>query len=566
MKFLLVGNPNVGKSVMFSRLSGVQVIASNYPGTTVEFIQGTFIYKGASNELVDLPGTYSLDPTSPAEAVATKMLGQGDVLINVIDSTNLERSLNLTLQLIKTSKPMIIVLNLWDEAAHTGITINAKKLEEILGVPVMTTCAITGEGVINLVQRLEEASPGKYTFDDKNRWQDVGKIVSEVQVIKHKHHTILELLGDASLSPLTGLLLAIAVTIGSFTLIRFIGEGLSNHVIEPLFHSYWSPVLFKLYEKIGPGFLSEILIGNIQPSSINYMTAFGLLTTGLFVPIALVAPYVLAFYLVLGLLEDTGYLPRLAVLADTFMHKLGLHGLTVIPMMLGLGCNVSGLMATRMLESKRERFISATLMCVAVPCMSQLAMITGLVGRFGMSGLGVVVITLGIVGFLLGFILNRVMPGESPEIFVEIPPYRIPYLRVIAKKLWMRMKKFLLEAEPLVLLGVFIINILTYFKVIDSISAVFRPVVTNWLGLPQATSLALVIGFLRKDIAVGMLVPMGLTQHQLVVASVILAMYFPCIATFVVLWKELGLSGLIKATAIMVVLSTIVGGIINIII
>jgi len=563
MKFLLVGNPNVGKSVIFSHLSGVTVIASNYPGTTVELTRSSFRWQNQLVDLIDLPGTYALEPTSPAEEVTASMIAEGDVIINVIDSTNLERSLNLTLQLIKTGKPLLIVLNLWDEANHLGIGIDAPGLERIIGVPVVSTCAITGEGIKGLVDHLSEARAGQYRFDDNERWHEVGKIVAAVQTIVHRHHTWLERLGDASLSPFTGVAIALAVMAGSFGLIRFIGEGLSNHVLEILFHRYWTPVVLKIYNWLGTGFISEILVGRVQTVQINYLGAFGLLTTGLFVPIALVLPYVLAFYLVLGLLEDTGYLPRLAVLADTFTHRLGLHGLAIIPMMLGLGCNVPGLMATRILESKKQRFIAATLTCIAVPCMSQMAVIAGLIGRYGISSLGVVVLTLMLTGMILGIILNRLVAGESPEIFIEIPPYRLPYLRVIAKKLWIRMKKFMLEAEPMVLLGVLIINILTYFHILNIFAQIFSPVVTGWLGLPAQSALALIVGFLRKDVAVGMLVPMGLSQHQLIVASVVLAMYFPCVATFVVLWKELGTSGLIKSTLLMIAVSTLVGGLLN---
>jgi len=232
-------------------------------------------------------------------------------------------------------------------------------------------------------------------------------------------------------------------------------------------------------------------------------------------------------------------------------------------MLLGLGCNVPGALATRVMETKRERFISATLMAIAVPCMAQTAMIAGLVGKYGAKALMLVFGTLFLVWVVIGILMNRLLKGESPEIFVEIPPYRIPYFGALVKKLWMRVKGFLKEAIPFVLLGVFIINILYSLKIIHFLSKLTGPVIKNLLGLPSGAVAALVIGFLRKDVAVGMLVPLGLTLKQLVIASVVLAMYFPCAATFAVLVKELGVKDMIKSAAIMVFSAIFVGSLLN---
>jgi ferrous iron transport protein B len=313
----------------------------------------------------------------------------------------------------------------------------------------------------------------------------------------------------------------------------------------------------------GHGFLHDLLIGKLIDGEIDYGQSFGLLTTGLFVPLGAVLPYVLAFYTVLSFLEDSGYLPRLAVMVDTVMHRVGIHGLAIVPMLLGLGCNVPGALSTRILETRRERFIAATLMAIAVPCMALQAMIAGLVGRHGAAGLGTVYGTLFVVWVVLGFLLNRVMKGKSLEIFVEIPPYRIPYLRGLAKKVWIRMKWFLREAVPFVLFGVFVANLLYTLGIIQFVGRFTAPVVTGILGLPRDAVGALVLGFLRKDLAVGMLVPLGLTAKQLVIASVVLAMYFPCIAAFSALIKELGVADMLKSAAIMLVSTLVVGGALN---
>jgi len=569
MKILLMGNPNVGKSVVFNRLTGANVIASNYPGTTVEFTKGNMKLGDRRVELIDVPGTYTLEPTCRAEKIAVEMLNEhtdGDIVINVVEATNLERSLNLTLQLLKHKVPVVVALNFWDETKHKGISIDNKKLEQILGVPCVPICAVTGEGVKQLVERLKDAKLSGYEYEDKERWQKIGSIVDKVQTITHRHHTWLERLGDASVRPLTGIPIAVVVMFLAFKVIRFIGEGLIGYVGEPVFENLWAPLMMKLSGLLGSeGFIHDIIIGRLIEGEIDFMQSFGLLTTGLFVPLAAVLPYVFAFYVVLSFLEDLGYIPRLAVMVDTLMHKLGLHGFAIVPMLLGLGCNVPGALSTRILETRRERFIAATIMAIAVPCAALQAMIVGLVGKEGLAGVGIVYGTLFAVWVLLGVILNRFLKGESPEIFLEIPPYRIPYMRSLSKKIWIRIRWFLKEAIPFVLLGVLLVNLLYTFGIIQFVGEITAPVVTRVLGLPAEAVGALIVGFLRKDVAVGMLVPLGLTAKQLIIASVVLAMYFPCVATFTTLVKELGVVDMLKSAAIMVISSLVVGGLLNLI-
>jgi len=569
MKILLMGNPNVGKSVVFNRVTGANVIASNYPGTTVEFTKGSMKLGAERVELIDVPGTYTLEPTCKAEEIAVKMLGghtDGDVVINVVESTNLERSLNLTLQLLKRKIPTVVALNFWDETKHKGISIDNKKLEEILGVPCVPICAVTGEGVNHLVEKIKEAKPSGYEYEDNQRWQKIGSIVDKVQSVTHRHHTWLERLGDASVRPLTGIPIAAAVMFLAFKVIRFIGQGLIGYVGEPVFEKLWAPVMMKLSAVMGSGgFLHDLVIGQLIDGEIDFGQSFGLLTTGLFVPIGAVLPYVFAFYLVLSLLEDLGFIPRLAVMVDTLMHRLGLHGFAIVPMLLGLGCNVPGALSTRILETRRERFISATILSIAVPCAALQAMVVGLVGEHGVGYIAIIYGTLLAVWVLLGVIFNKTIKGESPEIFLEIPPYRIPYMRALGRKIWIRIKWFLKEAIPFVLLGVLIVNLLYTFGIIQLVGKITAPVVTRVLGLPQDAVGALIVGFLRKDVAVGMLIPLGLTIKQLVIASVVLAMYFPCVATFTTLVKELGVVDMLKSATIMIISSLIVGGLLNLI-
>jgi ferrous iron transport protein B len=566
-KILIMGNPNVGKSAIFSRLTGIHVIASNYPGTTVEFTQGTMEVEGEKAVLIDVPGTYGLEATSKAEEIAVKMLEDGDAVIDVVDATNLERNLHFTLHLLEKNIPVVVALNVWDDAKHKGITIEVNKMEELLGVPVVPTVAITGEGIKELVSRIPKAlSPEFAELTEEQRWTEAGRIIDKVQLLQHRHHTALEIIGDASVKPLTGIPMAILVMFAVFKLIRFVGEGLIGSVFEPIFERLWQPLIMQLSSILQPGsFLHSIVIGKLIEGEIDFIQSFGVLTTGLFVPIGMVLPYVFSFYIVLCFLEDFGYLPRLAVLLDNLMHRMGLHGWAIIPMLLGLGCNVPGVMATRILESRRERFIAATIISIGVPCAALQAMIWGLVGKHGGGYVGIIYLSLFIVWVVLGRFLNMILKGQSPELIMEVPPYRLPSLQTIAKKLWMRMVAFLKEALPIVLLGVLVVNILYFLKVFDVIANLTSPVITNVFGLPKEAVAAIAVGFFRKDVAVGMLGTLDLTAKQLVVAATVLAMFFPCIATFVVLFKELGVTDMFKSILIMLISSFVVGGLLNVI-
>jgi len=571
-KIYLIGNPNVGKSAVFSRLTGVHVVSSNYPGTTVEIGQGFLDVGSGKVDVVDVPGTYSLEPTSRAEEVAVSLLGEHPkdeiAVVNILDATNLERNLFLTLQLLEKGFPVIICLNMSDDAVHRGVHINVKKLEEILQVPVVSTCAIAGTGIKDLVQRIIETSArSRVALNFQDRWTEIGKIIERVQRLDHRHHTIREMLEDASVKPFTGFMMAAAVVYVSFKVVRFIGEGIITYVTDPFFTNIYQPLL----EKMTAGwqaksFLFHLLIGDLIGGGIDFKQSLGVLTTAPYIEFGMVLPYVVAFYFILSLLEDIGYLPRLAILLDNLLHRLGLHGYAVIPVLLGFGCNVPGILSTRVLESKRERFIASTLISIGVPCVPLQAMIFGLLGVFGGFYVAGVYLVLFSLIIILGLILNRLMAGHSPEFLLEIPPYRFPPLWMLAQKLYFRIKGFIVEAVPVVLIGVFVINILLYVKAFDLLTGIFAPVVQGLFGLPQESIIALVIGFFRKDVAVGLLMPLALSAKQLFIATTLLAISFPCIATFIVIWKELGVKDVVKATLIMIGISLIVGTLLNFVI
>jgi len=557
----------VGKSVLFSRLTGVRATASNYPGTTISYTRGFLKLGEEKVEVIDVPGTYTLEPTTEAEEIALQMLDTGDIVIDVVNATNMERSLYLTLQLLEKGTRVIVALNLWDDTKHRGIDIDLDKLRQFLGVPVIPTVAVTGEGIKDLVEHIPKAtSPGTPVRTRDERWATIGSIIDQVQHIDHRHHTWLERLQDASVKPLTGGMIAVVVLICAFLVIRFIGESLIGYVLDPLFNNLWAPVVVWLSNLMGgSGFLHDIVVGKVVGGEVNFVESFGLLSSGLYVPFAMVLPYIISFYLVLGLLEDIGYLPRLAVLMDTIMHWLGLHGYAIIPTLLGLGCNVPAVLATRILESKRERFIASTLVSIAVPCAALQAMIFGLVGERGGQYVAIVYGSLFVAWIILGIILNHAVKGFSPELLIEIPPYRLPPWRIVLQKLWMRVYGFLAEAIPIILGAIVVINMLYSLRVFDAIANFTAPVVTGLLGLPKEAVTSLIVGFLRKDVALGMLAPLALTAKQLVVASVVLAMFFPCIATFVVLLRELGVANMLKSFGVMILAALITGGMLNLI-
>jgi len=604
---LLVGQPNVGKSVLFSRLTGIKTIASNYPGTTVGYSQGRMRFANDIYTVVDAPGTYSLEPMAEAARVTVDLIDETRYIVNVVDATRLERHLTLTMELLAQGKPMVVALNMSDEARHRGVEIDVDKLARRLGVPVIPTMARTGEGINRLIlatlllqvdesesRQDEEGHPWHHPhlahhpqeepagahkhLSEEQVWSKVGKIVEEVQTLHHHHHTFGQWLEDVSVHPVGGGIFAILVLAASFILIRMIGEFLIAGTIgvtgkpwvavpfgiERLFEVGWGPLLMQLSDALGKGsFLHNMLVGELFEGQIDFGQSFGLLTSGLFIPLAQVLPYIVSFYFVLGLLEDTGYLPRLAVFLDNIMHWVGLHGYAIIPTMLGLGCNVPGVMATRILETRRQRFIAATLISIAIPCAALQAMIIGLVGDQGLWPVVLIYGILFVVWVLIGLILRLSSRGFRPELLIEIPPYRTPSWKALESKLWMRIAGFLKEALPVVLGAVIVVNILYQFNVFAWMAKATAPLVSFLWGLPENAIIPLLVGILRKDIAIGMFAPLNLTTQQLVVGSVVLSMFFPCLATLVILFRELKWEDALKSVGIMLAAVIIVGTAVN---
>ena len=606
---LLVGQPNVGKSVLFSHLSGVKTIASNYPGTTISFTEGIVRFDGSDHTLVDAPGTYSLEPLDEAARVTIGLIDGAKRIINVLDSSRLERHLPFTLELLAQNRSMVVALNMSDEARVQGITIDTEMLSDRLGVPVVAITARSGEGVRDLMDAvfaLPESSvepsgslpqpaghphipakrhtgpvAGHAHLDRAEVWKKVGTMTAEVQTLRHHHPSFGQRLEMISVHPFWGSLVALFVLAGTFSLVRLLGEFLIGGTIgvvgepwltlpfgtEALFDVVLKPPLMALSRVLEPGtFLHALLIGNLVDGDIDFAESFGMLTSGLFIPLGAVLPYVASFYFVLALLEDSGYLPRLAVFLDTLLHRLGLHGYAIIPTLLGLGCNVPGILSSRILETKRQRFITATLISIAVPCAALQAMIVGLVGDRGVFPVLIVYAFLAATWFVVGVILRFTSKGPLPELLVEIPPYRLPVMSNVFRKLGMRISGFLREAIPVVLGAVFVVNILFQFEIFDTIAKLASPVVNFLWGLPEDAVVPLLVGILRKDVAVGMFAPLGLTTAQLMTGTIVLSMFFPCVASLVVFLRELGIRDWLKSLGVMLLSVTAMGSLANLVI
>lgn len=565
MKILLAGNPGAGKSVLFSRLTGSLVVSGNYPGTAIGFTSGHMRAGRQEAEVIDTPGVYSLESSGKAGEVARRMLRSGDIIINVVNATNLERDLYLTLELLEEKIPVIVALNVWDDARHLGINIDLSGLGRLLGVPVIPTVATTGEGIKDLVESIPRAAmPANPPATREERWARIGGIIAQAQQVTHRHHTAAETLADATVQPLPGTVIALFVAISVFLFVRYGGDGLYRFIVDPVFKTFWLPVVSWVSSLTGSsGFLHDILIGRLVNGKIDFVESWGLLTTALYVPFALVLPYIITFYFVLGLLEDSGYLPRLAVMIDTIMHRFGMHGYAIIPTILGFGCNVPAMLATRVLESRKERFIAMTLIAIAVPCASLQALILGLVGQHGIHYVAIVYATLMLAWIIIGILLNLLVKGYTPELLIEIPPYRLFPWKLTLEKLWLRVRGFIIEAVPIMVIAIPVINILNMVGVFQAIASFTAPVVSGLLGLPEDAIAAIFVAFFRMDAAMALLAPLGLSAKQLVVSSAVLVMFFPCIATLAIMYREMGLRDLLKSLGIMVLAGLAAGGLLN---
>ncbi|MCD6164695.1 MAG: ferrous iron transport protein B [Candidatus Odinarchaeota archaeon] len=641
VKILLAGNPNTGKSVFFNRVTGIGVIVSNYPGTTVELMEGKTKFNGREITVIDLPGTYSLGAGSMDERVARAAILEEKpaVVINIVDAANLERNLYLTLQLLELQIPIVVALNMVDEARKRGIEIDHKKLSELLGVPVIPTIATRGEGIREVVDAALKVFDGRLTIRPMKvqYGRDIEAIIHELEkIVKNRLKTlpknmrprtisILLLEGDPEIieeiSKMDEEVIEIAKNFakkieelhGEPASLRIAKEryGVAHGIAKAVTTRYEKKILLRdkldalttnmytgfpvmvcvwigLFSLLlyGGSFLEELIVfgwegyiaplierglSYIIPNNFIYQIVSRGLILGLEAGLAVVVPYVTLFYIALAVLEDTGYLTRMAYLMDNFMHKVGLHGRAIIPLIAGYGCNVPAIMGTRVLETRRERVLAAFLITL-IPCSARTVVILGLIGQYIglLAVLSIYALNLGIIAFS-GFFLNRIIKGETIGLVMELPPYRIPHLIPVLKKTWIRFREFVYIAFPLLILGSLVLSAFEYSGAIQPVVSLMKPIVVGILGLPALTGITLVFGVLRKEMTLEMLIVLfGTTDFlaimnitQMIVFTVVVTLYFPCIATFAVLGKELGWKTATLIAISTIVLAILIGGITN---
>jgi len=630
LRIALAGNANVGKSVIFNQLTGLNQIVGNWPGKTVERAEGPLHFKGYKIRVIDLPGIYSLSAFSMEEIVSRDYIAveKPDVIINVVDASALERNLYFTFQLLELEAPVIIDLNQVDFAAKKGIRIDAEKLSEALGVPIVPTVAITGSGMnemlsmviavisgekklkplkvrygkeiekrvetleklvssklpqlcmvyparwvavkllerdVDVAGKVKNYEKGKEVLDRaeklaaelekihgepspvviaSERYALANEIAKEVTIVEAPPRIGLEQKLDAMTThKILGYPILIMVVASMFVLI-FIGGNFVSAGLEFLFEN-----LLLYVEGVLSSFLPEIAVELINKGVL----------AGVVAGITIALPYVVPFYIILALLEDSGYLPRAAFLMDNLMHKIGLHGKAFIPLMLGYGCSVPACIGCRIMETERERFL-AGFVVVLIPCAARTVIILGLVGRFiGLhAALALYAFDLVLV-FILGRIAFKALPGEPVGLIMEMPPYKKPSIRNILIKTWSRTKDFIYMALPIILAGSVVIEALALSGFMDYVVEAASPLINGWLGLPAVTGIPLIFGILRKELALILLenalllqgmILRDLTAIQMIVFSLVTMIYVPCIATIAACIREFGWR---KALAIMII-------------
>lgn len=568
-KLVLVGNPNVGKSVFFNSFTGLYVDVSNFPGTTVDISSGEY------NDFVviDTPGVYGVSSFNDEERVARDVIIEADIVLNVVDAVHLSRDLFLTQQLIDMGKKVVVALNMMDEAEKNGIVIDINKLSQMLGVPVVPTIATKHQGIEDVkkslffanegvktkgIDKLLDMYKGRTAFeaetllvieDDPNvlqrnglkstglreevyrkRRQRVDFIIENVVTETTKGASFSTKLGMYLLKPVTGIPLFL-VTL--WIMFKFIGVFIAQTVVgiteETIMQGIYEPFIVSLVSRLisEQSFIGKLLIGE-----------FGLLTMTPVYVFGLLLPLVVGFYLLLSILEDSGYLPRIAALVDRFMTKLGLNGRAIIPIILGFGCITMATITTRLLGSKRERIIATVLLGLTIPCSAQLGVIMGLLLSLGLKY--IMIYTLVIVGVfvLTGVLLNKVMPGQSTDLLIDLPPVRIPRAINVMKKTFAKSKTFIVEATPLFALGAVLITLMQYTGFLDWIQVAIAPLTVGWLKLPKEAATALIMGIVRRDFGAAGLSSLTMTPVQTLTALVTITLFVPCIASVIVIFKE----------------------------
>lgn len=547
-KLLLIGNPNVGKSVVFSALTGVHVMSSNYAGTTVTYTKAKITLDDKEYQLIDVPGTYSLNATSEAEQVAVNFMNSGaKAVICVLDATNLTRNLNLALEVQQYDVPVIYLLNLMDIASRKGIIVNPVELSEELGAIVIPTVAVKNQGLEELKKKLSSLFAENQTVEtdvaeaksdeteatettpltQEEMWKRSQSIADKCSSTTEIKLTKLDKLGSAMVKPYPGTPLAILIMVVALGLIVGGGKALRVVLFIPLINNTLVPLIQNVIGSFGlPEMLENILIGDCGIFVISFEWI-----------LSLILPYVVLFYVVFTFLEDCGVLPRMAVLFDNIMRKMGVQGGSLISLVMGYGCAVPAIIGTRNATTRKERIIITSMVCFAVPCISQIGALSGLLGDTPLLLLGVFALSFVVIA-AVGFVVGKLLQGKIDPILIEIPNLLMPEKKAYSKKLLVRLKSFVLEAEGPMMLAIVIASICIETGIMDVVSTACEPFIATVLGLPKEAVSGLLLGIIRREMTVFALAGMELTNLQLFVGATVSLLYLPCLSVFGVIAKE----------------------------
>ena len=627
----LAGNANVGKSVIFNQLTGVDQIIGNWPGKTVERAEGLLLHKGKRIRVIDLPGIYSFSTYSMEELVSRDFIAleHPDAVVNVIDASAVERNLFFTIQLLELAPPLMIAVNQIDLAEKKGITIDTGKLSILLGVPVVSTVAIKGKGIpvltdaitdlmqnhpvppallygkeieeriakiISLLERVTTPYPVRWTaikllerdpsivtlvseqdpgiaekagalaseiesihgepvcvVMSAERYQIADRIAAEVMTIRPpgegpQKKSLTDKLDAIALHPVLGYLAVIAVIGGLLLWTFLIGAQVSGFLQTFL-------AQFEQYEPVVTGPISDIL----------WNGAF----TGFVAGVTLVIPYVLPFYLLLAVMEDSGYLTRISVMLDRGMHKLGLHGKAIIPMILGYGCNVPAIYSCRIMETPKQKTLAAFLVTL-VPCTARTVVILGLVAAFVNIWWALALYAFDILLIIVvGRIAFKAVPGESVGLIMEMPDYHVPSVSVVLKQTWTRTKSLIWIVFPAYIIGSAIIQGFYAAGWLNPVNALLSPITVLWLGLPAVIGITLIFGIVRKELTILTLAVIFHTTNfatilspvQLIVLALVSMLYIPCISAILVLASEFGWRKAVGISVAEIVMAIAIGGV-----
>ena len=622
ISFALIGQPNCGKSTLFNQVAGYKADTGNFSGTTVTYTESKVKISGKTISLVDLPGTYTLAGTNPAEREVFNYISTHnvDLIITVIDASRLSHGLELVIEVLELEHPVIVALNMMDEARRLGIEVNIPELEKQLGVPVMPLVASKGQGVkqlflkaLSLSNSEFKASRLPYSKDLEVSIHEISKIISDEDHCLKAEAIAIKLLendpayadkysenekisrsiknyrdrlekdrGQDAMWAISGERHAISsqiahdvVTQGK-TKLNW-RDKLDDILLDPIWgYAFLILVLFLFFQAVyqvgsfleGPLLNVFELLENQVTLHLGQGTLIAELVKGLVQGVAggaaIVLPYLVPFLLGLGLLEDIGYLPRVAFLMDSLMHHLGLHGKAIVPFILGYGCNVPAIMSTRILEEPRDRFLSAALSTM-IPCAARLSVVFGMVAFYLGPNLALAIYLFNILVIAVtAKILTKMTPKDSPGLILEMPVYRIPTFRTLSSKVWFRIREFIVDAWPVLIIGSIFLALINYLNWANFFNVVFYPL--SWvLGLPKEVGVPLIFGILRKELSLIMLrqalnaqnLSIVLTSVQMITFSVFVVFYVPCLATLVVLKKELGTKNMLLITLMTLIIATL---------